>query len=290
MARLLVFGNEKGGCGKSTLAVHVAVGLMRLGFRVGAIDLDARQGTLSRYLKNRTDYATKTKFDLPCPDLHLMTDESVEFPQTQQGEILLKMIAEQQSHYDFLVIDTAGRDTYLGRVVHRIADTVITPINDSFIDLDLLAHIDSDGKTITGTGAYAQRMAEHRHSRETQTNEMPLDWVVVRNRLDRENGRPDIAKWLEKLAVAQNFKLGGGLSERNMYRDLFLKGLTFMDMHVISKENAQDSQINMESLQARQEIRLLLETIGLRKKAGSRTPNRQSSSLESVAPVAATAR
>ena len=53
MAHIIVVGNEKGGAGKSTVAMHVATALARLGHKVGMIDLDLRQKTTARYLANR---------------------------------------------------------------------------------------------------------------------------------------------------------------------------------------------------------------------------------------------
>src|SRR3546814_6757451 len=50
---VIVVGSEKGGTGKSTTAIHLTVGLMKLGFRVGTIDLDARQGTFTAFWRNR---------------------------------------------------------------------------------------------------------------------------------------------------------------------------------------------------------------------------------------------
>jgi len=61
-AHVIVLGNEKGGSGKSTTAMHLAVHLVRQGYRVGCLDLDARQGTLRRYIKNRLDYSKQMNY------------------------------------------------------------------------------------------------------------------------------------------------------------------------------------------------------------------------------------
>ena len=53
-ARVIVVGNEKGGSGKSTVAMHVAVALVKARpERVATIDLDIRQRSLTHYVENR---------------------------------------------------------------------------------------------------------------------------------------------------------------------------------------------------------------------------------------------
>jgi chromosome partitioning protein len=54
---VIVVGNEKGGSGKSTAAMHLIVALAKLDFKLGSIDLDARQSSLSRYIANRREHA-----------------------------------------------------------------------------------------------------------------------------------------------------------------------------------------------------------------------------------------
>jgi Mrp family chromosome partitioning ATPase len=65
MAHIIVVGNEKGGAGKSTVSMHVATALARLGYRVGALDLDLRQKTFARYLENRRDFMKRSGLSLP---------------------------------------------------------------------------------------------------------------------------------------------------------------------------------------------------------------------------------
>src|SRR6478735_8725512 len=64
---VIVFANEKGGTGKSTTAVHVAIALAAKGARVSAFDLDHRQRTMGRYLDNRAATIQRTGHDLPMP-------------------------------------------------------------------------------------------------------------------------------------------------------------------------------------------------------------------------------
>ena len=66
-AHVIVLGNEKGGSGKSTVASHVAVGLLKADQRVATIDLDARQQSFTRFINNRRAWAAHTGLDLEVP-------------------------------------------------------------------------------------------------------------------------------------------------------------------------------------------------------------------------------
>ena len=67
-AHVIVLGNEKGGSGKSTTAMHVAVALLQAGQRVATVDLDSRQKSFTHYVENRRDWAERAhvKLDLPA--------------------------------------------------------------------------------------------------------------------------------------------------------------------------------------------------------------------------------
>ena len=133
---VIVFANEKGGTGKSTTAVHTAVALTSTGHTVAAIDLDTRQKTMTRYLDNREATARRRQIDLPSPrhvTLDLMTPAGLDQEMARVG-----------SGADFIVIDTPGRDDPVSRAAIARADTIVTPINDSFVDLDLIGQVDAE--------------------------------------------------------------------------------------------------------------------------------------------------
>ena len=67
MAHIIVVGNEKGGAGKSTVSMHIATALARMGHRVGVLDLDLRQKSMARYIANRTATMARHDLDLPTP-------------------------------------------------------------------------------------------------------------------------------------------------------------------------------------------------------------------------------
>ena len=63
-AHVVVLGNEKGGSGKSTTALHVAVALLKAGQRVATIDLDSRQKSFTRYIENRRAWAQRPRVSM----------------------------------------------------------------------------------------------------------------------------------------------------------------------------------------------------------------------------------
>lgn len=269
IGRVLVFGNQKGGSGKSTLAMHCAIGLLRLGFKVGTIDLDGQQASLSRYLKNRFAKAGQIGVDLPSPThIRLYGSEKKDFNESrmEEGYMLTEAINELQDTHDFIIIDTAGQQGYIYDLAHSFANTIITPINDSFIDLDVIADIDPTTMRIKGPSQYAAMVWKQRQNRLSRRGG-PTEWIILRNRMARDEAErsQDIEKLLEKAGSRFLFKTAPGFTERAVFRDMFLSGTTLLDWQDVS-----DEALNLDILQARQEVRRLLETIGLRKKALSR--------------------
>lgn len=259
-AHIIVFGNEKGGSGKSTSAMHTAIALLRLGYRVGTVDLDARQGTLTRYMQNRWQTIERTRHHFPSP-MHLAVPPSVQDNVAAQKEEECRFIIMALEDFvpvcDFIVIDTPGTDSHLSRLGHSYADTLVTPLNDSLIDLDVLARIDPQTFEIKAPSIYT-KMVEEQNVKKVERGDAPMHWIVMRNRLSHLNARnkQDIAGLLEKMSDMLGFETVPGFGERVVFRELFLKGLTLLDLKE-EKENLTISQIA-----ARQEVRQLIRAIG----------------------------
>ncbi len=259
-AHIIVLGNEKGGSGKSTTAMHVAIGLLRLGYRVGSIDLDARQGTFSHYMANRFEYGVNHKLSLPIP-LHFPIERSKAssiMEQEEQDRDFLNMALEELSpQTDFIVIDTPGSDTFLGQLAHSYADILITPMNDSFVDLDVLARINPETKEIKSPSVYTRMVQEQKEIRKLRDGGT-IDWIVMRNRLsslDARNKR-EVGELLQTISEKFGFRLASGFGERVIFRELFLKGMTLLDL----KEDP-NHKMTLSAVSARQEIRELLRSI-----------------------------
>lgn len=261
-AHVIVLGNEKGGSGKSTTAMHLIVALLKSGHRVASIDLDARQGTLSRLLENRREFAQRNGLTLELPEhrgVHRSEASDRAAAEAEERQRLQEAL-DSVGARDFLVIDTPGSDNHLSRLGHTLADTLITPLNDSFLDLDLLARIDHDARKILAPSVYSQMVWEQRQQR-AAAGGRPIDWIVMRNRLSHVDARNkrDVGRLLDQLAKRIGFRLAPGFGERVIFRELFPKGLTLLDL----REGGTGVQMSMSHLAARQEVRALLSEIGL---------------------------
>ena len=250
MAHVIVLGNEKGGTGKSTTAVHVAVALAHAGFSVGAIDLDSRQRTFARYVENRESYGAKHGLDLPSP-------ETVTLGDADGGAETLDDAMERFARHDALVIDTPGRDSSLGRLAMGRADTLITPLNDSFVDFDLIGQVDPDTFKVKRPSFYAELVWDARKAR-AKHDKGEVDWVVLRNRLStlEARNRKRVGGALDELSKRIGFRVIPGLSERVVYRELFPKGLTLLDTGAIA-------EVSMSHVAARAELRELVAGLNL---------------------------
>ena len=225
---VLVFANEKGGTGKSTLSFHTIVSLLRCGYVVGSIDADTRQATLSRYLENRAVTAGQRPERLPLPrHVRLGGAEA-------QDEAAL--VAEAQdvladfAGCDFVVIDTPGTVNALSEFAISNADTLVSPINDSYVDIDVIAQLNMAKREVVGPSEFT-RLVWEASNRRIADGFPPTDWMVLRNRLthiDSRNKR-DIADLMQKLATRIGFRSAAGFGERAVYRELFHSGLTVMD-------------------------------------------------------------
>jgi chromosome partitioning protein len=263
-AHVIVCGNEKGGSGKSTTAAHIAIALLRSGYSVATVDLDGRQLTLTHYLENRRRWAAKARLSLAVPHhFHVPPayKDSISEAESEEFRRLTEGLAEIESSHDFLVIDTPGSDTFLNRLAHRIADTLITPMNDSFIDFDVLARIDPVSHEILETSQYANAVREARRERRRADNSI-LDWVVVRNRMANITSRNEqkIDSCLKNLASRLGFRIADGISERVIFREFFPIGLTALDEF---EEHVLGTRPTLSHLAARQEIRQLIAALRL---------------------------
>jgi chromosome partitioning protein len=260
--RIIVLGNEKGGSGKSTAAMHVIVGLLKAGLRVGSIDVDARQATLSRYIHNRLAHVAAKGIALDVPDHRVVeraptTGAEAEADERRRFDLALASISASN---DVIVIDTPGSDNALSRHAHSHADTLVTPMNDSFIDLDLLAKIDPDTHKILRPSLYSEMVWEQKKRRALRDGSS-IDWIVMRNRLgqlDARNKRA-VGAVLEKLARRIGFRLAPGFGDRVVFRELFLSGLTLLDL----REKSVSGPTSLSHVAARQEVRDLLAVIGV---------------------------
>ena len=262
--RVIVVANEKGGSGKSTIAMHIAVALMKRGQRVATIDLDSRQRSFTRYVENRRAWGERVARDLKNPE-HCCLGETINSSAASDEFTASKALADtvdalSQTH-DYIVIDTPGHDSHLMRLAHVMADTLITPLNDSFVDLDVLGSFDADTFGVTGTSHYSQTVQEAQQQRLVSGYD-PTDWIVLRNRLSMLASRNNklVNAGLQELSGRLGFRCAEGLAERVIFREFYLRGLTAFDD---LDEGTLGTRPTMSHVTARQEVEHLLSAIGL---------------------------
>jgi len=264
MAHIIVVGNEKGGAGKSTVSMHIATALARMGHKVGALDLDMRQKSFGRYTQNRQQFAQKSGIDLPSAqyiELPEVNHETLKEGGNPFDQRLTAAIAELDQDCEFILIDCPGSHTRLSQVAHSLADTLVTPLNDSFVDFDLLARVDDSGQKILGPSVYSEMVWNARQLR-AQAGLRPIDWVVLRNRVGAQQmvNKEKMGQALDNLAKRIGFRVAPGFSERVIFRELFPRGLTLLDLKDIGVK-----QLNISNIAARQELRDLMQALNLPK-------------------------
>ncbi|OYQ28739.1 ATPase [Sandarakinorhabdus cyanobacteriorum] len=249
-AHVIVLANEKGGTGKSTTAVHIGVALALAGHRTALIDLDSRQRTSTRYLENRWHHAQRHGLTLPVPDVAVVADGD-----GAVDELALRF--SQASVLDFIVVDSPGRDSALARAAMARADTLVTPINDSFVDFDLIGEVDGETFAVNKPSFYAELVWEARTARAREQGKQ-MDWVVLRNRLSALDARNKqrVGAALDGLAKRIGFRVLPGLSERVIYREFFPRGLTLLDRAALT-------DFSLSHVAARNELRALIAGLNL---------------------------
>jgi len=253
--KIIVFGNEKGGSGKSTAAVQVAIGLLRQGHSVATLDLDARQGTLSRYMKHRAEHG-----DLPMPRQAAILPSPLDSQKdaAEADRWALDSALNDLHDVDYVIADTPGNHTGLSRLAHAKADTLVTPINDSFVDFDMLARVDPKTRKVLGPSVYSEMVWDRRKER-AMARGAPIDWIVLRNRLgfSESHNKREVGEALDELARRIGFRTAPGFGERVIFRELFLSGLTLFDLG----SKAGGPPLAMSHVAGRHEARTLIDAI-----------------------------
>jgi chromosome partitioning protein len=263
-AHVIVLGNEKGGTGKSTTAMHVAVALLQAGQRVATIDLDSRQRSFTHYIDNRRNWATRAGVKLEHPRHYCVArgfGVRLDEIEAQEFGAFAAAVSEVENSYDFVVIDTPGIDSYLMRLAHSMADTLITPLNDSFVDFDVLGQVDPNTFELSGVSHYAEMVREARRQRRLVDGGL-TDWVVMRNRLSALASRNKrlVGAGVDALGRQLGFRVIDGFAERVVYREFFPRGLTALDE---IDESTLGQKPNSSHVTARDEVKNLIDTLKL---------------------------
>jgi chromosome partitioning protein len=259
---IIVIGNEKGGSGKTTTAMHLIVSLLYLDFKVASIDLDIRQKSLSTYIENRVKALKQQSLEIPAPQ-HFQLDNSTnvtinEINNNLQTQFLNTL--NLASEFDFIIIDSPGHNHFLAQLAHSFADIIITPFNDSFVDLDVIAHFNNDNYEILSPGIYSQMVWEQKINR-AKRDRGTIDWILMRNRISSTNSsnKRNIFSVLEQLKKRLGCRVAPGFGDRVIFKELFLQGLTIFDI----KHQKIKIPMTLSHIAARQELLNLLSTLNI---------------------------
>jgi chromosome partitioning protein len=278
VAHVVVVASEKGGTGKSTLAVHIAVALLKAGRRVATIDLDSRQQSFTHHFERRRIWASSIGRALELPRHHCVAlGDGVRLDDNETSEFtdFTAAVEAVEDCCDFVVIDAPGADTFLARLAHAMADTLVTPLNDSMVDLDILGLVDPVTLELAGTSHYADIVHQAVHQRLALDGTKP-DWIVVRNRLSGAvtGNKRIVAAALEALSALLGFRFLDGLAERAVYREFFARGLTALDPLDMAVLGTRPS---LSHAAAQEEVRTLLSALRLpvndRRRQGAAHPH-----------------
>jgi len=262
VAHIIVVGNEKGGSGKSTTSMHIATALARMGHRVGVLDLDLRQRSFGRYIENRIAFAAHEGKTLPTPiyrDLPEVDHSTLGPDENVLDHRLSAAMAGLEAEVEFILIDCPGSHTRLSQVAHSLADTLVTPLNDSFVDFDLLARVDPASGKVKGPSIYSEMVWNARQLR-AKAGLKPIDWIVMRNRMGAQqmHNKRKVGAALDELSRRIGFRVVPGFTERVIFRELFPRGLTLLDLKEVGVDH-----LNMSNIAARQELRDLMTSLRL---------------------------
>ena len=261
MAHYIVVGNEKGGAGKSTTSIHIATALARMGHRIGVLDLDLRQRSFGRFIENRKALCAREGVSIAIPDY--MDLPEIAPQEVREGENVYDLRLERGvaafEDHEFILIDCPGSHTRLSQVAHSLADTLVTPMNDSFVDFDMLARIDPNDGSVQGPSVYSSMVWSARQMR-AEAGLKAMDWLVVRNRLGPQQmiNKRKVGDALATLSKRIGFRVEPGFSERVIFRELFPRGMTLLDLKDVGVD-----RLSLSNIAARQEVRDLVANLQL---------------------------
>jgi len=259
-AKVIVVGNEKGGAGKSTIAIHVATALLHAGARVATLDLDLRQQSMAHFFAHRRAWLDANKALAPTPIEFPLGAELAKAPEAEALAHFEDAFERALGQADFVLIDTPGSDTAVGRAAHGAADLIVTPMNDSFVDFDMLGVVDPVTLDLKRPSLYSETVWNSRKARAVATGKS-IDWVVLRNRLapTEARNRKRLDERVQALSRRVGFRVGPGLRDRVIYRELFPFGLTIADLSPTIRPVA----MSLQHVAARQELRALMGSLGI---------------------------
>jgi chromosome partitioning protein len=227
------------------------------------LDLDLRQQSMGHFFANRRAWLSANGAVAPMPVEHPLSADGKALALAPDAEALTRFeeaFEDLAGQADFVLIDTPGSDTAISRAAHGRADLIVTPMNDSFVDFDMLGVVDPVTLELKRHSLYSETVWESRKARAVKDRKQ-IDWVVLRNRLapTEARNRKRLEERIETLSRKVGFRIGPGLRDRVIYRELFPFGLTVADLSASIRPVA----MSLQHVAARQELRALMTALGL---------------------------
>ena len=206
--------------------------MLKSGQNVATIDLDWRQRSFTHYIDNRLAWGRQRGKELPTPT-HVCFDEEAEFL-TEEDEAagraaFANTFVNLAANHGYIVIDTPGHNHYLARLAHTMADTLITPLNDSFVDLDVLGSVDPENFSVSGISHYARTVEERGASARPPAGRIPIGSCCATVGDARRATSAIVGEALQDLSQRLGFRCIEGLAERVIFREFYPRGLTAID-------------------------------------------------------------
>jgi chromosome partitioning protein len=176
-------------------------------------------------------------------------------------DLFTQAIGEVEDSADFIIVDTPGFDTNLTRLAHSLADTLVSPVNDSLIDLAVMAQVDPVTGEPRELSHYA-RLVQRARSERLAIDGRNIDWVLVRNRISMLSSRNmrQVQSMLDRIAERLGCRVADGIAERVIFRSLFASGMTVFDP---LSEELLGGMPSASHASARQEYRTLVNALNL---------------------------
>ena len=186
-AHVIVVGNEKGGAGKSTISIHLTVALLEGGLQ-GRLHRSRHAPADADAVLRKSPFLVAATRDWPIElPLHCAMrarrNATTSAPTRRwSSRMFADAIGAVEHEYEFVVIDTPASDSYLMRLAHSLADTLVSPLNDSYVDIDVFSRVQHDRTQRGAVSQYADLVMQARRKRRLVDNGV-IDWVMVRNRI-----------------------------------------------------------------------------------------------------------
>ena len=200
MGNILLIANSKGGVGKSTTAVNLAVGFALKGLRIGLADLDI-QGSSIRWNDRRHG-----------EDIRGPVRPSMMFYTRRVSDAYSGLISMAKD-YDIVIGDAGGRDTQEMRAAMAAANLLLIPVTASQPDLETIPEME-DLVSAARDDAINPSLAASVLLTRVSTNPLNREAAAAREAIQSATSLPILRSVIR---------------DRKIYRDTFAEGFGVLE-------------------------------------------------------------